>query len=124
MQWVIHEWRACPSPGSSAALFDVDVFVPLVSIGDIQELVIYGSWVRLLVTDSAAPAHDLDVLVVGSVDRRVAYEEIRLIEQRISLPVDSVFLLPEEMDDTGDPFLAELLTSPHIHIGEGLSKWI
>lgn len=121
---VVHDSGGCTSPGSTGIPFDVNIFGALLSLPDVEELVVFGSWIRRLLTKVSPAARDLDLLIVGSVERRVAYEEIRLIEMRVDLPVDSIFVLPEELVDKTDPFLAELFTSPHIHLKESLQKWI
>lgn len=123
MNYVIHQRGICPSPGSTAIPLNLDIFDVLILMTDVQELVIYGSWVRLLLGHGRPTVRDLDLLIVGPVDRRVAYEGIRLIESHINLPIDSAFLLLEEVSDKEDPFLAELFLSPHIHLGERLTRW-
>ncbi|MEU6564928.1 nucleotidyltransferase domain-containing protein [Nocardia nova] len=120
---VVHDSGGCTSPGAAGMPFDVDVFGALLSLSDVEEIVVFGSWIRRLLTNAGPDPRDLDILVVGSVNRRVAYEEIRSIEMHVGLPVDSIFVLPEDIVDKTDPFLDELFTSPHIHLEGSPQKW-
>jgi hypothetical protein len=123
VQCVLHEQGSCAVIGLLPAPFSVDAFGTLLTVGSIQELIVFGSWVRRWMEEPTLVVHDLDILIVGSVDRRVAYEAIRRIELQTGLPVDSVFLRPEEINIPADPFLAELLESPHNQIWRELPEW-
>jgi DNA-binding transcriptional ArsR family regulator len=77
---------------------------------------IYGSWAaRYAGTVGPAP-NDVDVLVIGDVSRRDAYEAAERSEQRVGLPVNPVLCSRERWLAKADPLIQQVRTAPVVWV--------
>jgi DNA-binding transcriptional ArsR family regulator len=85
-------------------------------VAGIEALYLYGSWAaRHSGTAGAAPA-DVDVLVVGHVDRDEVYEAARRAERRLGREVNAMIRSPEAWEGGDDAFTTTLKSSPLVRI--------
>lgn len=87
----------------------------LASVPGVEEAYLYGSYAR----GTERPTSDLDVLVVGSVDRAGLSERLVEIEQDLGRDVNITAYGRAELDglrQAGDPFLADVFASPRIRL--------
>lgn len=87
----------------------------LAEVAGIDEAFLFGSYARG--TDRATS--DLDVLVIGDVDRQELSERLIDLEQDLERDVNVTAYAPAEFDDLrgrDDPFIADLLAHPRIRL--------
>lgn len=58
------------------------------AVGEVELVVIYGSWARRYRGEAGKEPADVDVMVIGSPDRDEVYEAARRAERRLDLPVN------------------------------------
>ncbi len=87
----------------------------LATVPGVEEAYVYGSYAR----GTERPTSDLDVLVVGSVDRTVLSERLVELEQDLGRDVNVTAYGRAELDAlrrADDPFLADVFTNPRIRL--------
>jgi hypothetical protein len=77
---------------------------------------IYGSWAARYEGVAGHPPNDVDVLVVGEVARRDAYEAAERAEQRLGLPVNPVLCSVARWLATADPLIQQIRTAPLVWV--------
>ena len=83
----------------------------LVGIAGIEEAWIFGSHAR----GTERPSSDIDLLVIGQVDRTALSEQLVEVEQELGRDVNVVAYTRGEIADlvsAGDPFIADVLAGP------------
>lgn len=65
-------------------------------IGRVDRAYIFGSWARRYSGEPGPAPHDLDLLVVGTIDPSEAYRVARQAEESLGMEVNPVVLSPEE----------------------------
>lgn|GEM_PF-2408849 len=88
-----------------------------VRLGRIRSIIVHGSMAR----GQETAASDLDVLVIGTVDRNDILAAFRLIEEMIGRSVDPLVISSDELQqriDSGDRAIAEIASG-----GEG-ALWV
>jgi predicted nucleotidyltransferase len=87
----------------------------LASVPGVEEATLYGSYAR----GADRPASDLDVLVVGSVDRVRLSERLVELEQALGREINVTAYERTELDAlrrAADPFIADVFANPRIRL--------
>ena len=81
-----------------------------------ERVVIFGSWAaRYHGTPGLAP-HDVDVLVVGVVDRADVYDAADRAQVRLGMQVNPVIRTPEQWAEAADSLVVQLKASPTLDV--------
>lgn len=84
---------------------------------------IFGSWAARYRGEPGPPPNDVDVLLVGTVDRAAAYAAAQRTEQRIGFPVNPTIISEQRWSRTNDPLVRIVKASPIVEvIGAGSSE--
>lgn len=81
-----------------------------------EQVVIFGSWAARYGGAAGPPPHDIDVLVIGKVDRADLYEAADRAHSRLGIEVNPVVRSPREWSDAADALVAEIAQSPHLMV--------
>ncbi len=87
----------------------------LTTVPGLEEAYLYGSYAR----GTERPTSDLDVLVIGSVDRARLSERLVELEQDLGREINVTAYERAELETlerAGDPFLADVFASPRIRL--------
>jgi predicted nucleotidyltransferase len=87
----------------------------LAAVAGIEEAWIFGSHAR----GTERPSSDIDLLVVGRVDRTALSERLVDVEQELGRDVNVIAYTRGELADlvsAGDPFIADVLAGPRTRI--------
>lgn len=87
----------------------------LATVPGVEEAYLYGSYARA----TERPTSDLDVLVIGSVDRATLSERLVELEQELGREINVTAYERAELDalrQASDPFLADVFASPRIRL--------
>lgn len=85
----------------------------------LDELILFGSWVARFEGRPGPEPHDIDVLVIGTANRRELYAAADRAERRLGLPVQVTVRTGKEWEAAEDPFLAEVRSRPHLVLDSG-----
>jgi hypothetical protein len=97
--------------GPRAVIVDVFGRIP-----DISRLMIFGSWAARHTGIEGHVPHDIDVLVVGDVDRGVVYAAADRAQEQIGMPVDTVIASDRRWDTAADALIRQIKASPVIDL--------
>jgi len=78
-----------------------------------QAVLIFGSWARRYEGEPGPPPNDVDVLVLGDVDREAVYEAAERAQARLDLPVNPV-VRPAGRWTADDPLTSQIKESPYV----------
>lgn len=78
-----------------------------------QQVVIFGSWAARYVGESGPPPRDIDVLVIGKVDRADLYDAADRANARLGIDVNPVVRTEEQWNDPSDALIAQIKASAH-----------
>lgn len=78
------------------------------------QVLIFGSWAARYAGEVGPPPHDIDVLVVGAVDRADVYDAADRAQARIGVAVNPVVRSVERWDDPADALVAQIKASAHL----------
>lgn len=87
----------------------------LTGVTGIEEAWIFGSHVR----GTERPSSDIDLLVIGPVDRTALFERLVDVEQELGRDVNVVAYTRAELSDlasAGDPFVTDVLAGPRTRV--------
>jgi DNA-binding transcriptional ArsR family regulator len=76
-----------------------------------EQVVIFGSWAARYAGDAGPPPHDIDVLVVGEVDRVDVYEAADRAQARLGLEVSPILRSAKQWTDPADALVAQIRAS-------------
>jgi predicted nucleotidyltransferase len=76
-----------------------------------EQVVIFGSWAARYAGETGPPPHDIDVLVVGRVDRADVYEAADRAQARLGLEVNPVVRSAQQWTDPADALVAQIRAS-------------
>lgn len=79
-----------------------------------EQVIIFGSWAERYHGASGPPPNDLDVLVVGNVDRGEVYEAADRAQARLGMQVNPVLRTPDQWAAPGDPLVAQIKASARV----------
>ena len=94
---------------------DAQIATALGGVAGIEEAWIFGSHAR----GTDRPTSDIDLLVIGAVDRAALSEQLVQVEQELGRDVNVVAYTRAELDDltsAGDPFIADVMASPRTRL--------
>ena len=76
-----------------------------------EQVLIYGSWAARYAGQAGPPPHDIDVLVVGKVDRADLYEAADRAHARLGVEVNPVVRTAKQWNDPADALVSQIKTS-------------
>lgn len=79
-----------------------------------QEVVVFGSWAARYDGQAGPPPNDIDVLVVGKVDRADLYEAADRARARLGIEVNPVMRSPQQWDNPVDALVTQIKASSHL----------
>ncbi|MFC4057338.1 helix-turn-helix domain-containing protein [Planomonospora corallina] len=86
------------------------------SIPETDLLLVFGSWAARHHGEPGPPPHDIDVLVVGDVDRAEVYAAADRAQVRIGMPVNPVLASPRRWQAASDALIRQIKASPTIDL--------
>ncbi|MFI0452653.1 hypothetical protein [Actinomadura sp. 6N118] len=96
-------------------------FGPQVAVADsfaqvagVQTVLIFGSWARRYEGEAGPFPNDVDVLVLGDVDRAEVYEAAEVAQDRLDLPVNPVVRPADRWLAGTDPLVQQVKASPFV----------
>lgn len=81
-------------------------------------VLIFGSWAARYRGTPGPPPNDVDVLLVGDVDRDDAYDAAQRSESRLGFPVNTTIVSADRWNAVADPLIRTVKTSPVITVVE------
>ncbi|WP_206070844.1 ArsR family transcriptional regulator [Knoellia koreensis] len=78
-----------------------------------RQVVIFGSWAARFAGEAGPPPHDVDVLVVGKVDRADVYEAADRASSRLGIQVNPVVRSAKQWADPEDALVKQIKASAH-----------
>lgn len=81
-----------------------------------DRILIFGSWARRYAGEPGAPPNDIDVLVVGDVDRADVYEAADAAARRLDMPVNPTVAPQKRWRSASDPMIQSINASPVVLI--------
>lgn len=88
------------------------------AIGGAERVVIFGSWAARYAGKAGPPPHDIDVLVVGKVDRADLYEAADRVQARLGLEVNPVVRSPTQWKQPQDALVTQIQASEYVDVLE------
>lgn len=79
-------------------------------------MVIFGAWAARYAGESGPPLHDIDVLVIGRVDRADVYESADRASARLGIEVNPVLRSSKQWSDPDDALVKQIKTSAHTEV--------
>ena len=81
-----------------------------------KAIVIFGSWAARYAGEAGPPPHDIDVLVVGKVDRADVYEAADRASARLGIEVNPVVRSVGQWSAPDDALVKQIKASPHFEV--------
>jgi len=81
------------------------------AIAGAEQVLIFGSWAARYAGQSGPPPRDIDVLVLGKVDRADLYDAADRAHARLGIEVNPVVRTPEQWDDPADVLVSQIRAS-------------
>jgi DNA-binding transcriptional ArsR family regulator len=88
----------------------------LARVGGVEQAFIFGSWAARWRGEPGPPPEDVDVLVVGDVDRDEVWTRMAQLSRRLGVEVNPVIRLPEEWATDPTGFAATVKASPQVDV--------
>ncbi|GAA2872644.1 ArsR family transcriptional regulator [Streptosporangium fragile] len=85
-------------------------------IPGIERLLVFGSWAARHAGNPGPVPHDIDILVVGEVDRTALYAAADRAQERIGMPVNPVLASPRRWDAESDALIRQIKSAPVIDL--------
>lgn len=76
-----------------------------------EQVLIFGSWASRYAGQAGPPPHDIDVLVVGKVDRADLYEAADRAHARLGIEVNPVVRTAKQWSDQSDALVSQIKES-------------
>lgn len=86
------------------------------ALSGVKQVVIFGSWAARYAGETGPPPHDIDVLVVGEVDRADLYDAADRAHQRLGIEVNPVLRSEGQWADPSDALVAQIKKSAHLAV--------
>ncbi|QGH71153.1 MarR family transcriptional regulator [Pseudactinotalea sp. HY158] len=77
-----------------------------------EQVLIFGSWAARYAGHTGPPPRDIDVLVVGAVDRADLYDAADRAQARLGIEVNPIIRSPKQWRDPADALVAQIKASP------------
>lgn len=84
------------------------------AIAGVDRVVIFGSWAARYAGEAGPPPHDIDVLVVGKVDRADVYEAADRAQSRLGIEVNPAVRAQRQWEEPDDALVAQIKASPYV----------
>lgn len=81
-----------------------------------QQVVIFGSWAARYDGEVGPPPHDIDVLVVGKLDRADVYEAADRASARLGVEVNPVVRTTRQWAEPADALVSQIKESAHLTV--------
>ena len=81
-----------------------------------ERVLIYGSWAARYHGAPGLPPNDVDVIVVGDVDRADVYDAADRAQTRLGMQVNPVIRSPEQWAEDADSLVLEIKASPTVEV--------
>lgn len=85
-------------------------------VGDVEKALIYGSWAARYLGEPGPPPNDIDVLVVGSPDRRTLARTSRELTDELGLEVDPHVVSAADYEAGATGFIRAVEQGPTVEI--------
>lgn len=82
----------------------------------VTRVIIFGSWAARYHGITGPPPNDIDVLVLGEVDRGEVYAAADRAQARIGMQVNPVIRTAQMWDERADPLIKQIQASPHVEV--------
>lgn len=79
-------------------------------------VLIYGSWAERYHGAPGLPPNDVDVLVVGAVDRAEVYDAADRAQNRLGMQVNPVIRTPQQWAEDADSLVVQIKASPTLDV--------
>lgn len=115
---------AHPASGPLAQLLEVtfgprSIIAEEFALPGVEQVVIFGSWAARYGGEVGPPPRDVDVLVVGDVDRADVYEAADRAQARLGLEVNTAVRSPRQWAEPVDSLVLQIKGSAHtVALGE------
>ena len=86
------------------------------AIAGAEQVVIFGSWAARYAGEVGPPPHDIDVLVVGKVDRADVYDAADRAQVRLGIEVNPVVRSGGQWAEPADGLVAEIKATAHVAV--------
>ena len=86
------------------------------AIDGAEQVVIFGSWAARYQGQAGPPPNDIDVLVVGKVDRADLYDAADRANARLGIEVNPVVRTVEQWADPEDSLVAQIKETAHVTV--------
>jgi hypothetical protein len=86
------------------------------AIDGAEQVVIFGSWAARYEGQSGPPPNDIDVLVVGKVDRADVYDAADRASARLCIEVNPVVRGVKQWADSEDALIGQIQESAHVTV--------
>ena len=81
------------------------------AIPEAEQVLIFGSWAARYSGEVGPPPHDIDVLVIGKVDRADLYDAADRAQARLGLQVNPAVRTSQQWEDPADPLVVQIRAS-------------
>jgi len=81
-----------------------------------DDVLIYGSWAERYHGSPGLPPNDVDVLVVGNVDRADVYDAADRAQNRLGMQVNPVLRTPQQWAEDADSLVVQIKASPTLDV--------
>jgi len=81
-----------------------------------EQVLIYGSWAERYHGTPGPPPNDVDVLVVGELDRADVYDAADRAQARLGIQVNPVIRTSEQWANDGDSLVLQIKASPTLDV--------
>lgn len=81
-----------------------------------EHVVIFGSWAARYAGQAGSPPRDIDVLVVGKVDRADLYDAADRCRARLGIEVNPVVRTTQQWDDPSDALVTQIKNSAYVTV--------
>lgn len=88
-------------------------------VHDLEEAFLVGSWAARYLGEAGRSPEDVDVVVVGDVDRDDVHERVEALVPRLRRAVQVVFRTRAAWDRADDAFTADVQRRPHVRLDVG-----
>jgi hypothetical protein len=78
-----------------------------------EQVLIFGSWAARYAGEAGPPPHDIDVLVIGKVDRADVYEAADRAQARLGIEVNPAIRSANQWAAPSDALVAQIKASAH-----------
>jgi hypothetical protein len=81
-----------------------------------EQVLIYGSWAERYHGEPGPPPNDVDVLVVGNLDRADVYDAGDRAQARLGMQVNPVIRTPDQWANDADSLVLQIKASPTVDV--------